>query len=129
MTEGVSPMSDANPVAPPAPPAPPPPSLSGEGELDGTSRLLAVLGYLFWVVAVVVLLIEPYKDRYYSRANAVQAIVLGVVSWIAWMIPVVGWVVGLVAFVFAIIALVKALKGQVYEVPVVYGIAKSFIQG
>lgn len=103
--------------------------MPGAGEIDGTSKLLAVLGYLFWVVAVVALLIEPYKDVYYSRANAVQAIVLGVVSWIAWMIPVIGWIVALVAFVFAIIALLRALKGEVYEVPVVFGIARNFIQG
>ncbi|HET6497917.1 MAG TPA: hypothetical protein VFH17_02540 [Coriobacteriia bacterium] len=122
-------MSDVNPVAPPAPPAPPPPAPSGAGQPDGTAKLFAALGYLFWPVAVVVLLIEPYKDAYYSRANAVQAIVLGVVWWIAWMIPIVGWVIGLVALVFAIIAIIRALNGEVYEVPVVYGIAKSFIDG
>jgi uncharacterized membrane protein len=120
-------MSDETPVAPPAPPAPPPPEIVGEPE--GTSKILAVLGYLFWPVALVALLIDPYKAQYYSRANAVQALALGVVSWVAWMVPVIGWIVAVALFVFAIIAILKALKGEVYEVPVVFNLVKSFIEG
>jgi uncharacterized membrane protein len=120
-------MSDETPVTPPAPPAESPPEVVGDS--DGTSKLLAVLGYLFWPVALVALLIDPYKAQFYSRANAVQALAIGVASWVAWMVPVVGWIVAIVLFVFAIIAILKALKGEVYEVPVLYGLVKSFIDG
>jgi uncharacterized membrane protein len=112
---------------PPAPPEAPSPGTAGEP--DQTSKLLAVLGYLFWPVALVALLIDPYKAQYYSRANAVQALAIGVASCVAWMVPVVGWVVAVALFVFAIIAILKALKGEIYEVPVVFNLAKSFIEG
>lgn len=123
-------MSDETPVTPPAPPAPPPtPSPEVALEPDSTAKLLAVLGYLFWPVALVALLIDPYKAQFFSRANAVQALALGVVSWVAWMVPVVGWIVAVAVFIFAIIALLRALKGEVYEVPVVYNLIKSFVEG
>ncbi len=118
-------MSDETPVTPPAPPAPVAPAPGG---VDGTSKLLAVLGYLFWVVAVIALLLDPYKSQYFSKAHAVQAIVLGLIMWVIGWVPVIGWIVALVAFVFAVIAILKALKGEVYEVPVVYGLAKGFIE-
>ena len=120
-------MSDETPVMPPAPPAAPPPEIVGEP--DGTSKLLAVLGYLFWVVAIVVLLIDPYKSQYFSRAHAVQALVLGIIMWgVAW-IPIIGWIIAFAAFVFAVIALLKALKGEIYEMPIVFNLARSFIEG
>lgn len=117
-------MSDETPVVPPSSPGP-----ESAGEIDGTSKLLAVLSYVFWIVAIIVLLLEPYKSQHYTRANAVQALVLGLVIWVLGWIPVIGWIIALVAFVFAIIAILKALKGEIYEVPVVYGFAKSFIDG
>lgn len=120
-------MSDETPVTPPAPPAAPPPEIVGEP--DGTAKLLAVLGYLFWVVAVVVLLIEPYKSQMFSRAHAVQALVLGIIMWAVAWIPIIGWIIAFAAFVVAVIALLKALKGEMYEMPVVYNLAKGFIEG
>lgn len=120
-------MSDETPVMPPVPPEAHSPGTVGEP--DGTTKLLAVLGYLLWVVAIVVLLIDPYKSQYFSRAHAVQALVLGIIIWgVAW-IPIVGWLIAFVAFVFAVIALLKALKGEVYEMPIVFNLAKSFIEG
>ncbi|MBW6468025.1 MAG: hypothetical protein K0B85_02560 [Coriobacteriia bacterium] len=120
-------MSDDTPIAPPAPPAPPSPEPAAE--VDGTTKLLAVLGYPFFIVALIALLIDPYKTQRFSRAHAVQALVLNVVVWVLAWIPVVGWIVGLVAFVFAILAILKALKGEIYEMPLVYDFAKRFIDG
>lgn len=120
-------MSDETPVTPPAPPAAPPPEIVGEP--DGTSKLIAVLGYVFWPVALVALLIDPYKTQFYSRANAVQALAIGVVSWVAWMVPVIGWIVAIALWVFAIIALIRAFMGQVYEVPILYNLSKGFMEG
>ncbi|MDY0088398.1 MAG: hypothetical protein RBS78_07625 [Coriobacteriia bacterium] len=118
--------------APPAPPPPAPPAApsapSGRpGPASDTSKILAGVGYLFWVVALIAILIEPYKDEQFVKFHAFQALAIGIVSWVVWMIPVIGWLVGVVLFVFEIICAVKAFQGQYYEVPVVYGLVKGFM--
>ncbi|MDZ4178511.1 MAG: hypothetical protein U1E29_04660 [Coriobacteriia bacterium] len=120
------------PVAPPAPPAPPVPSGTGADRPDpvnDTSKLLAALGYIFWIVALIAILIEPYKEEKFVRFHAVQALALGVAAIVAWAIPIIGWIVGIAILVFQIIGLIKAFQSQYYEVPVVYGLVKSFIDG
>ena len=119
-------MSDETPVMAPPPPPPPP---AATDEVDGTSKLLAVLGYLFFIVAVIALVLDPYKSQHFSKAHAVQAIALNIVIWLLAWIPVIGWVLALVAFVFVVIAILKAVKGEIYEMPVVYGLVKSFVEG
>lgn len=45
-----------------------------EGELTPNDRLLAALGYLIWVVALVVLLLEETKSKPLLKDHAVQAL-------------------------------------------------------
>jgi uncharacterized membrane protein len=96
------------------------------GPQSDASKWLSAAGYIVFIVAVVLLFIEPYKDEDFVRFNAWQAVALQVVIWIGGAIPVVGWIVSVVAIVFSIIALVKTIQGEYYEVPVVYGLIKGF---
>ena len=114
--------------APPAPaPAGPPPSGGRPGPASDTSKILVAIGYIFWIVALVAILIDPYKEEKFVKFHAIQALALGVLSVISWMIPVIGWLVGIVIFVFQIIGAIKAFGGNYYEVPVVYGLIKGFV--
>jgi uncharacterized membrane protein len=111
----------------------PPPSGGGGAEVmragpaSDASKWLAALSYVFVIVAVIALLIEPYKDEEFVRFAAIQAIALQLVIWVVGWIPVVGWIIALVALVFSIIAIVKAIGNEYYEVPVVYGFVKGWI--
>ncbi len=123
-------MSDETPVAPPPPPAP----AGASGEEDSTTRLLAALGYLFGIVAIIVLLIEPYKNQRFSKFHAIQALGLWVAGFAAnllWAIPVLGWIVApilsLAIFVVAVIAIIKAFQGGWWEIPLLYNAVKNFI--
>jgi uncharacterized membrane protein len=111
----------------PAPPAPPAATGGRPGPASDTSKILAAVGYIFWIVAIVAILIDPYKEEQFIKFHAVQALALGVLSIISWMIPIIGWVVGIVIFVFQIIGAVKAFGGNYYEMPVVYGLIKGFM--
>jgi uncharacterized membrane protein len=103
-------MSDEFQATPPAPPAPPAPAPAGDAPSD-TGKILAGLGYLTGIVALVAILMEPYKNEKFVRLHAIQAlglyiisIVLGVLN----VIPILGqiiWLVGSIAvLVFAIMA-------------------------
>jgi uncharacterized membrane protein len=124
--------------AAPTPPAPPPvvpgtPVPGGDAPSD-TGKILAALGYLVGIVALIAILIEPYKNEKFVRHHAIQA--LGI--WVGWIlisvvsaIPVIGWIIAAIGWVallvLTIMAAVKAFQGQYYEVPVVHGIVKQYI--
>ncbi|GAB4287278.1 MAG: DUF4870 domain-containing protein [Coriobacteriia bacterium] len=128
-------MTDETPSTPPAPQTPPP-APQGQPPASGgdTAKLLAVFGYLTGIVALIAILIEPYKDDKFVRHHAMQALALAV-AWIldsvVYAIPVLGWIAGpiisIALLVFAIMGAVKAWQGEMWEMPVVYGVVKQYI--
>ncbi|MDI6900978.1 MAG: DUF4870 domain-containing protein [Anaerosomatales bacterium] len=128
-------MTDETPSTPPAPQTPPP-APQGQPPASGgdTAKLLAVFGYLTGIVALIAILIEPYKDDKFVRHHAMQALALAV-AWILdsviYAIPVLGWIAGpiisIALLVFAIMGAVKAWQGEMWEMPVVYGVVKQYI--
>ncbi|MCK8114918.1 DUF4870 domain-containing protein [Anaerosoma tenue] len=127
-------MSDDFQTPPPAPPAPPAQAPAGTEGPSDTGKILAGIGYLTGIVALIAILIEPYKDEKFVRVHAFQALALYVVMIAASVlnvIPILGQIIWLVAsiavFVFAIIGAIKAFQGQEYEMPVIYGFIKNYI--
>lgn len=132
--KGLMTMSDDYQVPPPAPPAPGAPAPVGNDGPSDTGKLLAGFGYLTGIVALIAILIEPYKNERFVRAHALQALALWVVSFVASLlnaIPIIGTLIWLVLWVgvivFAIMGAIKAFAGQKYEIPVVYGIIEQYI--
>ncbi len=130
-------MSDdyqSTPPAPPAPPFAPAPAAGGGDTPSDTGKILAILGYLTGIVALIAILIEPYKNERFVRHHAIQALgiaVASVVVSVIYAIPILGWVAGpllsLALLVFAIMGAVKAWQGEMWEMPVVHGIVKQYI--
>jgi hypothetical protein len=127
-------MSDDFQTPPPAPPAPPAQAPAGTEGPSDTGKILAGIGYLTGIVALIAILIEPYKNEKFVRMHAFQALALYVVMIAASVlnvIPLLGQIIWLVAsiavFVFAIIGAIKAFQGQEYEMPIVYGFIKNYI--
>jgi len=125
-------MSDDFQSTPPAPVAPPP--VAGGDAPSDTGKILAGIGYLTGIVALIAILIEPYKNEKFVRQHAFQALALYVVMIVASIlnvIPIIGQIIWLVAWiavaVFAIIGAIKAFQGQTYEMPVVYNFIKNYI--
>ena len=119
-------MSDMTPPpAPPAQPVPPAP-VGGYAPASDNSKILAGLGYVFWVIALVGLLLDPFKDEPFVKFHAVQAIALWVVAGVVGWIPIVGWAIAIVVFVFDVIAAINAFQGKYYEVPVLGGLLKGW---
>jgi uncharacterized membrane protein len=101
--------------------------LPGTGPVSDSDKILAILGYIFGIVALVALFIDPYKHSPFVRLHAVQALALWVIG-LTWWIPVIGWLLGLAAFVVAVIAIIKAFQGEYYQIPVLYDLLKGFIE-
>jgi uncharacterized membrane protein len=141
---------EPQPQAQPEQPAPPPPPMGSEqapgtggrpGPASDTSKILAGIGYIVPLVALITILIDPYKDEKFTRFHAIQAIGL----WIAWVIlgiglgilgaiPIVGWLFGIMGFivwlgvfVYAIVLAIQGFTGKYMEIPVVYGFIKGYV--
>jgi|SRR5665648_380392 len=115
----------------PTPPAPPEMPRVQPPSDDSTGKILAALGYIFWAIALVALLVEPYKSDAFVRFHAVQGLALGVAVWtltaVGMPILGLGGLIGLVGFVYQVYLGVKAWNGERIEVPIVYNLVKSYI--
>ncbi len=122
---------------PPPPPYAPPVEVMPQRPAPATesSKILAALSYIFAVIAVVVLFVEPYKDEKFVRFHAVQAIglwIAGIVVGVVGQIPILGWLVAFIGGIALLIAMiagaVRAFQGQYWEIPLVYDAVKGFIE-
>ncbi|MCD6414384.1 MAG: hypothetical protein J7L23_02025 [Candidatus Diapherotrites archaeon] len=104
-------------------------------------RILAALGYILWIVALVAYFIKP-EDKY-LRFHSLQAILLSVAEFVvgigvgifcillvftgigALLVPIV-WLGFLTAiFVIAVVFAVWAYQGKRTKIPIIGGIAES----
>jgi uncharacterized membrane protein len=95
-------------------------------------NVAGALCYLFgWVTGLIFFFVEP-KNKF-VRFHAVQSIsltvVLMVVYFILFLIPVIGWaisaILGIAFFVLWIFLMFKAYQGQLFKLPVVGNFAEQ----
>ena len=102
--------------------------MEGGAEITDDDKAWALLSWLFWPIAIIVLLMEDKKQRPFIKYNAVQSIVLGVVAGVLSVVlsvVVVGFVIG-VAWIFNVIYLSpKVYQGEWVTVPFVTDFCKN----
>jgi uncharacterized membrane protein len=111
--------------------ATPPPPGGADGGAAGQaaglqSNIAGALAYL-WIVAIILLLLEPYNRDKFVRFHAFQALFLGLASIaghiVLSLIPILGWMLmpfwSLLMLIMAIIAAVKAYQNQTWRIPVI----------
>lgn len=115
---------------PPMAPAPPMDMGGRPGPVNDTSKLLAALSYPIWIVGIVAILIDPYKDEKFVKFHAYQGIALGIAIWVVTIVLsffLIGFLVAIVGLVYQIYLAVKAYGGEYVEVPLIYGLIKSTV--
>lgn len=110
---------------------PMPPMGDASGPASDNSKIFAALGYVIWVVALVAILMEPYKNEKWLKSHAYQALALNLVIYVlsGVTMPIfgLGGIVALVGFIYTIVLAIKAYNGESLEVPVIYGFVKNYI--
>jgi uncharacterized membrane protein len=126
---GQPPQAPQPPQASPPPPASPPPQASGGLE----PNIAAMLAYLFWIPAILWLVIEPYNKDSFIRFHSFQALFLGLV-WVALsivlaVIPILGWIIllflPLIALGVHIFCAVKAYGKAKFKLPLIGDFAEK----
>ena len=107
-----------------------------ESMIDQDDRLFAALAYLFWPLAVIILLVEPNRRQPFQRYHAVQALMYGVAATILIIIFFIldlflGRVSNVLGTIFSCLTLpawlfpaaaalwfaYRAFQGQMFDVP------------
>ena len=97
-----------------------------------TNKLLAALGYPFFIIAIIMILTDPGKKDPFVKYHAWQAIFVGIaymIGIVIYWIPFIGWLVWMAAFIYIIYLAVQAYQGKYFKVPVIYGMAKKYMEG
>ena len=93
-------------------------------EITQDDKLWSLLSWIFWPVALVMLLIEDKKNRPFLKYNAVQSLSLSVVAWGSSIIGI-GFCLGPLAFIYSIVLGVQSYQGTWVKVPVVTDFVKK----
>ena len=100
----------------------------GGEEVTDDDKLWALLSWLFWPIAVIVLLLEDKKQRPFIKYHAVQALAVGVIGYvISGVLSVIGigCVLWLVVLIYQIYLAVKSYQGEWVTVPVITDFCKN----
>ena len=99
-------------------------------DVTSDDKLWSLLSYIFSpLVPIIALLIEDKKKRPYIKFHSVQALVLGIVEFLLYI--VLSWVfglgfcLGLLLWFYMIYVGVKAYQGESVKVPVVTDFVKK----
>ncbi|HEV2494508.1 MAG TPA: zinc-ribbon domain-containing protein [Terriglobia bacterium] len=137
-----TPVGAAAPAGPGVPAATPPPAASAAplaGMTSNTAALLAYIPFVGWIIAIVFLVVEPYKNDRFVRFHAFQSIFFAifcfVLSWamtafavtawwgsgfsMIWMFTSVFWLIRLAILGAWLFLMYKAYNNERFELPVI----------
>lgn len=93
-------------------------------EVTSDDKLWALLSWVFWPIAIIVLLLEDKKNRPFIKYNAVQSLVLGLAAWATTLVAI-GVCLGPLAWIYAIYLGIKAYGGDWVTIPFITDFCKN----
>jgi uncharacterized membrane protein len=100
----------------------------GGPEITDDDKLWALLSWLFWPIAIIVLLLEDKKQRPFIKYHAVQSLVLGVIATIISVVLsfiIIGCVVAVAWGIYVIYLAIKAYQGEWVTIPLITDFCKN----
>jgi uncharacterized membrane protein len=97
-------------------------------EITDDDKLWALLSWLFWPIAIIVLLLEDKKQRPFIKYHAIQALALGVVGYvISGVLAVIGigCILWIAVLIYQIYLAIKSYQGEWVTVPVITDFCKN----
>ena len=126
------PMPPMPPMTPPMPPMTPPMPMSGP---SSNAKLIALLGWIFAPFGIIAIFLDDYKHDMFVRSHVIQAAAVALAAWVVnailgatIVLALLAPIIWLLVFIYQIFMAIQAYIGKMMEVPVVYGLVKSFIE-
>jgi len=93
-------------------------------DVTSDDKLWAMLGWIIWPIAIVMLLMDDKKVRPFIKYNAVNSLCLSVIAWGSSIIAI-GACLGPLAFIYSIFLGIQSYQGKWVTVPVLTDFAKK----
>lgn len=101
---------------------------------EKTQKFFVGLGYVIWLIALLVLLDERYKKIEFNRYHALHALFYNIVWWATFFVllfvPLLGWIllpiVFLGGFFLACWFGYRAYNGETFAIPLVTGLVNRY---
>lgn len=93
-------------------------------EITSDDKLWALLSWLIWPIAIVVLLMDDKKTHPFIKYNAVNSLALSVIAWGSSIIGI-GLCLGPLAFIYSIVLGIQSYQGKLVTVPVLTDFIKK----
>jgi uncharacterized protein len=93
-------------------------------DLTSDDKLWSLLSWIFWPIALIMLLMEDKKKRPFIKTNAVLSLALSVVAWGSSVIGI-GLCLGPLAFIYSIVLGIQSYQGKWVNVPVLSDFCKK----
>jgi uncharacterized membrane protein len=93
-------------------------------DITSDDKLWALLGWIFWPVALVMLLMQDKKARPFIKYNAVLSLALSAIAWGSSIIGI-GLCLGPLAFIYSVVLGIQSYQGNWVTVPVLTDFVKK----
>jgi len=93
-------------------------------DLTQDDKLWALLSWIIWPIAVIVLFMDEKKNRPFIKYNAVLSLCLSVVAWGSSIIGI-GLCLGPLAFIYSVVLGIQSYQGKLVTVPLATDFAKK----
>lgn len=94
--------------------------------LNDTNKILAALAYILGWLAIIIAILEPAKEDPFLKFHAWQAFFLGLAAVVVGMVTFgLGTII---IFILQIYYAIQAYSGKYFEVPLIYGLAKKYME-
>ena len=83
-------------------------------------KVIAIISYITWIGWIIAFIMNMEKKNDFAKFHLRQSLLLmliWIVGWIVFWIPIIGWLLALVIFIFWIMGLVYAVQGQKKKIP------------
>jgi uncharacterized membrane protein len=105
------------------------------GGPSSNAKLIGLLGWIFAPLGIIAIFLDDYKNDMFVRSHVIQAAAVALVGWVVdailgatIILAILAPIVWVLIFVYQIFMAIQAYNGKTVEVPVIYGLVKSFIE-
>lgn len=99
---------------------------------SSNAQLIAVLSYITligWIISYILYQNDKSEFAIYHLRQSLGIVILGVVGWVVFWIPILGWLCAIFLFVLWLMGLIYAAQGEAKPVPLLGKFFQDIFKG
>jgi len=100
--------------------------------VSSNAQMIAIVSYLTligWVIAFVLYQNDKSELAIYHIRQSLGILILGIVGWVVFWIPIIGWAAGIFLFVLWLMGLIYAAQGEARPIPLIGNFIQDLFKG